>query len=210
MTLAQALIAFLFAGGLLTITPGTDTLMVLRTATVEGPRSAVLAAAGINIGCLVWGAAIAGGVGAMIAAAPTLFTIVRWAGAAYLMWIGIGLLLRPREGLGGAEGVQHEAVRGGAALWFRRGLVTNLLNPKIGIFYISFLPQFVPAGYAAPGFIFLLACLHVLMSVAWFGLLIGASMPLGRAMARPGVVKTMDRVTGGLFVALGVRLAVVR
>lgn len=210
MTLAQALIAFLIAGTLLTITPGVDTLMVLRTATVEGPRRAILAATGICIGCLAWGAAVALGIGAMIAAAPALFTALRWAGAAYLAWIGIGMMLRPRDRLGVKSEEANGMASENATLWLRRGLVTNLFNPKIGLFYIAFLPQFVPAGYAPAGFIFLLACLHVLMTVVWFALLIGASLPLGRLFARSGVVRAMDRITGGLFVALGARIALTR
>jgi len=209
MTLAQALFAFVIAAGLLTITPGLDTLMILRTATIEGPRRAAFAAAGIGLGCLVWGAIVALGIGAMLATAPMLFTLIRWAGAAYLALIGIGLLLRPRDALS-TNSKPLAAVGGGAAIWFRRGLLTNLLNPKMGVFYISFLPQFVPHGYAAPGLIFLLACLHLVMGMLWLATLIVASLPLGRLLGRPPVLRALDRVTGGLFVAFGIRLAVTR
>lgn len=207
MTLGQSLLAFALAGGLLTVTPGVDTLLVLRTATVEGRRAAALAALGIGVGCFVWGAAVALGMGALFAAAPLLFHAVRWAGAAYLAWIGIGLLVRPRT----APAIEGGSGTGGAAwLWCRRGLVTNLLNPKVGIFYLSFLPQFVPAGHAPAPFIALLAALHGLMGLAWFAALITATAPLGRALARPAVARWMDRGCGALFVGLGAKLALAR
>lgn len=208
MTLVQALIAFTLAAGLLTVTPGVDTLMVLRTFAAEGPRRAILAAIGIGTGCLLWGAAVALGVGALILAAPMLFLAMKWAGAAYLAWIGLGLLLRPRASLATVSAAA--ALPGGALTWFRRGLVTNLLNPKIGIFYLSFLPQFVPQGYAPPTFIFLLACLHVVLGLLWFALLIAASLPLGRLLARPRFVRAMDRACGMLFVAMGAKLVLTR
>lgn len=208
MTLAQSLIAFALAGGLLTVTPGVDTLLVLRIATVDGRRPAAFAALGIGAGCLVWGAAVALGMGALFAAAPRLFDAVRWAGAAYLAWIGLGLLFRPRATLA------IEAERGGtggtALLWCRRGLVTNLLNPKVGIFYLSFLPQFVPAGHAVAVLTFLFAGLHVLMGLAWFALLIAGTARLAHVLARPATVRAMDRACGALFVGLGVKLALSR
>ncbi len=208
MTLLPSLIAFAIAAGLLTITPGVDTLLVLRTLAAEGPRRAILAAIGIGAGCLVWGAAVALGVGAMLVAAPMLFLMIKWAGAAYLVWIGFGLLLRPRGGLDMAAGGASAGESG--LTWLRRGFVTNILNPKIGIFYLSFLPQFVPHGYAPPGFIFLLASLHVLMGLLWFAGLIAASLPIGRLLARPRFIRGLDRACGGLFVALGARLALMR
>ncbi len=210
MTLTHALIAFVFAAGLLTITPGVDTLMVLRTATVEGPRRAAFAALGICVGCLVWGAAVALGLGAIVSTAPMLFTIIRLAGAAYLGWIGIGLLLRPRSSLTAQNAADDIAAKESALLWFRRGLVTDLLNPKMGVFYIAFLPQFVPAGYEIASFTFLLACLHVVLGLIWLSTLIVASLPLGRFLARGRVLRAIDRTTGSLFVALGIKIAVTR
>ena len=149
------------------------------------------------------------GVAAVLAAAPMLFMAVKWAGAAYLVWIGLGLLLRPRGGLDLA-GEEDGAKGGDAWLWYRRGLVTNLLNPKMGIFYLSFLPQFVPQGFAPVPFIFGLACLHGLMGLLWLAGLIAATVPLGRMLARPAIVRRLDRTCGGLFVLLGARLALAR
>jgi threonine/homoserine/homoserine lactone efflux protein len=209
MTLAQSLIAFLAAAGLLTLTPGVDTAMVLRAAAVEGRRPAAMAAIGIGLGCLIWGGAVALGIGAMIAAAPAAYMALKWAGAAYLLYLGVRLIAAPRRTIvldaGAAPGR-----RGGDLYALRRGLFTNLLNPKIGVFYVSFLPQFTPPGLNVSAFSFLLACIHVAMSLAWFAGLIAATAPIGRFMARPGIVTAMDRLTGCVFIAFGARLALER
>src|SRR5690242_9226304 len=97
MSVIQALFAFVAAATILTITPGVDTAMVLRSAASGGPRPAVFAAIGISAGCLVWGAAVSVGLGALLAASPLAFTLVKWAGAAYLLYLGAKLILRPRD-----------------------------------------------------------------------------------------------------------------
>ena len=206
MTLTQALLAFIAAASVLTVTPGVDTAMVLRTAAANGARPAGFAALGIGLGCLVWGAAVSLGLAAVLAASPLAFRLLTWAGAAYLLWIGIGLLLRPRTVLPD----KSEAAQADSITAFRRGLLTNLLNPKIGVFYITFLPQFVPAGQSVASFSFLLAAIHVGLSALWFAGLIAATVPMGQLLRRPGVVTVMDRLTGGVFLAFGLRLAMAR
>jgi threonine/homoserine/homoserine lactone efflux protein len=207
VTVAQALAAYLVAAILLTITPGLDTALVLRTAAVEGPKRAALAGVGIIAGCLVWGGAVALGLGALLAASHLAFTVLKWAGAAYLVWLGVNLILKPRSGFDMAAG---SASAGSDFTWLRRGLMTNLLNPKIGVFYISFLPQFLPMGVAPAPFIFLLAAIHGAVSVVWFAGLIGATRPIAGALKRAGVVRWLDRITGGIFLGFGVRLALER
>jgi threonine/homoserine/homoserine lactone efflux protein len=204
LTVTEALIAFSIAAGLLTITPGLDTALVLRTAAVEGPRRAVLAGAGICLGTILWGAAVALGLGALLAASAIAFEVLKWAGAAYLVWLGVKLILRPRERFELVGGTLQ--AHGGLA-WLRRGLFTNLLNPKVGVFYVSFLPQFLPAGVPAAPFMFLLAVLHALMGVVWFGVLISATRPIAGALQKASVVRWLDRLTGGVFLGFGVRLA---
>jgi threonine/homoserine/homoserine lactone efflux protein len=208
MTVAQALAAFCIAAGLLTIAPGLDTALVLRTAAAEGPRNAALAGFGIALGCLTWGAAVAFGLGALLAASELAFTALKWAGALYLVWLGVNLILRPRAelALDLAAGTSSPSNRN----WLARGYLTNLLNPKVGVFYVSFLPQFLPAHVAAGPFIFLLAALHALMGVVWFALLIVATRPLARALKRPSVVRRLDRLTGVVFLSFGVKLALAR
>jgi threonine/homoserine/homoserine lactone efflux protein len=211
VTVAQALVAFSLAAGLLSITPGLDTALVLRTATLEGPKRAALAVAGICIGCLTWGALVALGLGALLKASLMAFTVLKWAGAAYLVWIGLGLILKPRDRF---EIGATAAGGGGDFTWMRRGLLTNLLNPKIGVFYISFLPQFLPqsvsAGVAAAPFIFLLAVIHAVIGAAWLACLIAATRPIAGALKKVAVVRWLDRLTGGVFLGFGVRLALER
>ena len=202
---ATALIAFVLAAGLLTVTPGIDTALVLRTAGVEGARKAALAGLGIALGCLAWGVFVALGLGLLLQASELAYTILRWAGAAYLVWLGVKLIRSPREGV-----VQGEAEATGGGGWFWRGLLTNLLNPKVGIFYVSFLPQFIPTGADVQSTTILLAAIHAGLGLAWFGALILATRPIAAALRRPGTVRLLDRLTGGLFLMFGARLALVR
>lgn len=207
MTVTQSLIAFIAAATVLTITPGVDTAMVLRTAAGGSARRAAFAALGIGLGCLVWGSAVSLGLGALLAASTTAYTILKWLGAAYLLWLGLNLILKPRHALLDA-GASADSPGNRDA--FTRGLLTNLLNPKVGVFYITFLPQFVPTGVDLAGFSFLLACVHVVLGCLWFAVLIAATVPLGRILSRPPVVKALDRLTGGVFIAFGVKLALSR
>lgn len=202
MSIAESLIAFGVAAFLLTITPGLDTALMLRTAAVEGPRRAALTGAGILTGCLVWGAAVAVGLGALLTASEAAFTILKWAGAAYLVWMGIGMIRKPRKAF------DMTATQGSAG--FGRGLATNLLNPKVGVFYVSFLPQFVPAGVSAAPWMFGLAALHAFISIFWFAALVGATVPLSGLLKRSGVVTWLDRITGGVLIGFGVKLALAR
>lgn len=205
MTAAEAILGFTAAAVALTVLPGLDTALVLRTAAVEGPRRAALAGLGIVIGCMVWGAGVAVGLGALLTASQLAFTILKWAGAAYLLWLGLGLLVKPRQGFD--LGADATAPPGREFAWMRRGLLTNLLNPKIGVFYVSFLPQFMAQGVPPGPFLVLLAAIHGVLTIAWFAMLIMATRPLARALKRPAVIRWLDRVTGGVFIAFAARLA---
>ncbi len=198
MTTAEALVAFIGAASILTITPGLDTALVLRSAGAGGPRRAAYAAGGIALGCLLWGGAVSVGLGALLAASEFAYTMVKWAGAAYLLWLGFNLIARPRytfdtqqSGMGDVPPIA----------FLKQGLLTNALNPKVGVFYITFLPQFVPAGVNVALFSFLLATIHVLLSILWFAALISATAPMGRMLRRPRFVRAMDRVAGAIFSA---------
>lgn len=206
MSLETALLAYVAAAALLTITPGLDTALVLRTLVVEGPRRAMVAASGIVSGVLAWGVAVALGLGVLLAASRFAYDVLRWAGAAYLAWLGLSLILRPRARLDlAAPGAAPKA-----ANWWLRGLFTNLLNPKVGVFYVSFLPQFVPAHVAAAPFMVLLAAIHAALGLGWFAILTLVSRPLRRAIERPAVVRWLDRATGVVFLGFGARLALAR
>jgi len=207
----QTFVLFIVAAGLLTMTPGVDTAMVLRTSTSCGTRQGVAAAFGICLGLLVWGMSAAFGLTALLAASELAFTIVKWAGAAYLVYLGAKLLIKPRSSMaadqmlsGDSAGLRREKSA------FGRGFLSNILNPKVGVFYVTFLPQFIPHGVNVAGFSLLLASIHVVITLAWFFLLIALTAPLGRFLARPSVIRNLDRLTGCVFVGFGVRLAASR
>jgi RhtB (resistance to homoserine/threonine) family protein len=205
--LEQSLIAFTLAASLLTVTPGLDTALVLRTAAAESGRRAFAAALGICMGCLVWGLVVALGLGILLKASEFAYTILRWVGAAYLLWLGVQLIRSKRDEFGAGVAAAGAAP---APVWFGRGLLTNVLNPKVGIFYVSFLPQFVPAGFNVPAFTVLLAAIHALLGLIWFILLIAATRPIASALRRPKVIRTLDRLTGIVFLLFGARLALSR
>jgi len=208
MSVTQALIAFVVAAGLLTITPGLDTALVLRTAAVEGPRKAWLAAFGVCLGTLGWGAMVALGIGALIAASPVAFEVLKWAGCAYLVWLGVNLILKPRDRFDVAAAA--EAAPDTRRAWLWKGALNNLLNPKAGVFYVSFLPQFVPHGVPAAPWMFMLAAIHDVLGLIWFAAIIGATRPISGVLQKAAVVRWLDRITGGVFLGFGVRLALTR
>lgn len=204
MTATAALLAFTATAALLTITPGLDTALVLRTAAAEGARRAMLAALGIALGCLGWGLVVGAGLGALLAASQLAYEALRWAGAFYLFTLGLKLIRSPRRSLDLPDGEAGDATRPN---WLLRGFLTNMLNPKVGVFYVSFLPQFIPAGASVLGWSILLASIHNVLGLIWFAALVAATQPLLGALRRPGMMRWLDRLTGGLFVAFGLKLA---
>ena len=205
MSIADNLIAFTLAATLLTLTPGLDTALILRTSTVEGRKQGLHAALGINAGCLLWGAAVAFGLGALIAVSQLAYDILKYCGAAYLAWLGMNMLIRPRQSLG-AVAAQGRS----EANWFLKGMLGNLLNPKVGIFYVSFLPQFIPQGQPLVAWTFGLVGIHVALGLLWSMVLIGATQSLAGVLRREKVIQWMDRATGLVFVLFAARLALSR
>ena len=200
MDALTALAAFTLAAALLTITPGLDTALVLHTAARHGAVAAWRAGLGIALGCLVWGVLAAFGLSAALLASGALFAALKLAGAAYLIWLGIALLRNPAR-----ESPKPAVADAGTP--FRRGLLTNLRNPKVGLFYIAFLPQFIPAGADVLAMTLAMAAIHAMLGLAWFALLIAATQTIEPWLARTEVRRGLDRLTGGLFVALGAKLA---
>ncbi|MCB6184210.1 LysE family translocator [Leeia sp. TBRC 13508] len=198
------LFAFIAAAFVLTITPGVDTALVLRAATMGGRKPAAMAGLGVVLGCLIWGAAVSLGLGAILQASEVAYNIVKFVGAGYLVLQGIKLLRAPRQKISVDEEQNRKTSSREA---FLKGFITNILNPKVGVFYITFLPQFVPAGANIAAYSFMLACVHVLLSFAWFAILIMATVPLGQFLRRPAAVKWLDRLTGFVFIAFGLKLA---
>ena len=205
MSIADNLIAFTLAATLLTLTPGLDTALILRTSTVEGRKQGLRAALGINAGCLLWGAAVAFGLGALIAVSQLAYDILKYCGAAYLAWLGMNMLVRPRQSLGAVAAQGRPE-----ANWFLKGMLGNLLNPKVGIFYVSFLPQFIPQGQPLVAWTFSLVGIHVALGLLWSMVLIGATQSLAGVLRREKVIQWMDRATGLVFVLFAARLALSR
>ena len=192
------------AGALaLNITPGPDMTFVLAQATHRGTRAGIAAALGIGAGTLFHMALAAFGLAALFAAFPLAFDIVRYAGAAYLIWIAVGMIRHPPHlaAQGGLENSVHTA--------FRQGIVTNIFNPKVAIFFIAFLPQFVSRN-AGPawmqilvlGLCFNLSAIGVNSLVA-----LGSGSLSARLKANPAVGKIMGWISASVMVGLAVRLA---
>ncbi|WP_088140046.1 LysE family translocator [Achromobacter xylosoxidans] len=209
MTATAALLAFTLAAAILTITPGMDTALVLRTAAVEGGRRALMAGLGIAAGCLAWGVVAAFGLGSLLLVSTLAYDALRLCAALYLFYLGVKLLWGARPGRQAAPDASRPAPAATASAggWFMRGCLTNVLNPKIGIFYITFLPQFIPAGADVLRFSLLLAGIHAVLGILWFGVLVAATRPLARWLSRPAVMRGLDRMTGAVFIAFGLKLA---
>lgn len=204
---------FAVVAGLMTITPGLDTVLVLRASIADGRRAGYATAAGICLGLLAWGVAAAIGVSALLATSQLAYDVLRYAGAAYLVFLGAKLIWQRRSSRSGTEPDTDAAevpdLPPATPLrrHFLRGLLTNLLNPKIGVFYVAVLPQFLPAG--TPGALsgLALASVHVLESLVWFSLLILGSQMLRATLRRPSVQAWTDRVAGGVLIGFGVTVA---
>jgi Putative threonine efflux protein len=209
MNIEHALLSFTLAAGLLTITPGLDTALVLRTAAVEGGKQALLAGVGICSGCLLWGAAASIGLSALLAVSGFAYNVLRIVGAIYLGYLGIKLVIRafcstPSNST--AVPVWKEDRNRDHFLWLKRGLLTNLLNPKVGVFYLSFLPQFIPAGVQVWSFSMLLALIHATEGFLWFVLLTSATESLSGWLRRRSVVVVLDSAIGTILIAFGLKL----
>jgi threonine/homoserine/homoserine lactone efflux protein len=207
MTIGQALLSFTLAAGLLTITPGLDTALVLRASAVEGGKQAMLAGAGICLGCLLWGVAASFGLSALLAVSGFAYKMLRIVGAIYLGYLGIKLLIRAFASSCSNSGAEPEeyASRDGS-LWFKRGLLTNLLNPKVGVFYLSFLPQFIPTGVPVWSFSILLALIHATEGLLWFLLLTSATELISSWLRQRRVDMALDSLMGAILIAFGLKL----
>jgi threonine/homoserine/homoserine lactone efflux protein len=220
------LASFAVVAGLLTIIPGIDTALVVRTTVAQGRRRGFAVAAGICTGCLIWGAAAAVGVSALLVASRLGYDVVRAAGAAYLTWLGAVMLWRTRERRTRArtcaradsrsDTAPPDAVEGREAsprpaesafrCWLR-GTTTNLLNPKIGAFYVAILPQFIPAHASHLLIGLVLAGVHDAEGIVWFTGLISAVHLARRFLDSNRARKVMDRITGTVLIGFGLKLA---
>jgi threonine/homoserine/homoserine lactone efflux protein len=211
MTTSHALLSFALVVGLLTLTPGLDTALILRTAATAGRRRAWGVVLGIQAGTLTWGTLTTLGVTALLTASHLAYEVLRWAGACYLVWMGGRMLLDSRRRRPDGESPEPEeapaAPDGGLSAGLRRGLLTNLLNPKVGVFYVAVLPQFIPASAPHLPMGLLLTCVHVGEGLLWSAVLVGFARTVRGWLRRPAARRVLDRVTGLVVVGFGVRLA---
>lgn len=205
------LLMFIAAGWLLNLTPGPDVLYIVSSAMRSGVRAGIIAALGIVSGCFVHVFAAALGVGALLATSATAFTVLKWAGAAYLAWMGVRLLLCPGAGMAVATPAGVPAASPAADLWrvYRQGFLTNVLNPKVALFFLAFVPQFIAPGTEDKVTVFLL--LGLLFNLNSLPINFGYAWLAGLASRRLGAVQRamswMDRAAGLMFIGFGLRLA---
>ena len=207
-------LVFLGVITLLTITPGADMAMVSRSVFMGGRRAAFATTLGIGAGCMVWAIASAAGVAAVLAASETAYDALRLVGAGYLVWLGVQSLLAAARGYAGAPlgavGGQTPTPDGASRSLrrpFRQGLLTNLFNPKIALFYTTFLPQFIRPGDPVLLLSIGMATVHILLGIVWLS---GYAWLLDHAVEAfrgSRVRRALDSVTGAVLVALGIRVA---
>lgn len=201
----QHFVIFVLSGLLLNITPGQDTFYIVGRTLAQGRAAGVISVAGISSGAIVHTLMAAFGLSAIFAASSSAFLIVKLAGALYLIYLGLGMLLSRDASDGAVETYARENN------WsiYRSALLTNLLNPKVALFFLAFLPQFVApdAGSRTVTLLFL-GFVFVFNGTLWCLLLVwGASIASRRLRASIGAVGIMKRAAGAVFVALGLRLA---
>jgi threonine/homoserine/homoserine lactone efflux protein len=210
--MTASLLAFLPVALLLTLIPGADTALVTRNALALGMRGARWTILGILTGCLIHATASALGLSAILATSARAYETVKLVGAAYLVWIGVQGIRNARDDRRAdpstALGMTATApLPRSSGHPFTQGFLTNILNPKVALFYLTFLPQFIPAGAPVLRTSLLLAMIHNALGFAWLSIYARFVDRLRSALTRPVVKAWLERVTGGALVLLGARLA---
>ena len=200
---------FIATAVLLVITPGQDTFFILGRSLSGGRSAGIAAALGISAGSVLHTFAAALGLSALLATSPYAFMAVKFAGAAYLIYIGVRALASRASGLPGGESTESVDGRWAA---FRQGIVSNLLNPKVALFFLALMPQFIGAGSTHKVGAFLaLGLTFVALGVVWcLVLAIAAAKLRGAFLRRPSMAGVLDKIAGAMFIALGLKLATVR
>jgi threonine/homoserine/homoserine lactone efflux protein len=213
MTIASSVLAYALVAGLLTMLPGPDTAVVLTTAIRAGRPAARRAALGIGCGLLFWGLAAALGLSAVLRATGEVYSIFRYACAAYLIWLAIRCFRSAarRSTDPTVDAATHASrppklTRFG---WgFRRAFVTAALNPKLGIFFVAFLPQFIPRGVTPIGMTLLLSAVQAAEAVTWYIIIGALAAGAGKWLSRPRARRIMDSITGTVFATFGIAVVV--
>ena len=206
--MVTALVGFAAAAALIVMLPGPDTLVVVRNLLRGGRRRAVSTVIGVLSGLVLWVLAASLGLSAILRASHTGYDVLRYVGGAYLVWIGVHAL-RSRgaviDGGGEAATRRYRPLLGSGYL---AGLATDLLNPKVGVFFVTFLPAFVPRGSDVGLATLAFGAVFVVETFLYFAVLIRVADRVIRWMTDPQTRKRMDRAAGLVFIGFGVRLAI--
>ncbi|MFF9485514.1 LysE family translocator [Streptomyces sp. NPDC014676] len=201
------LIQFVTAIGVLavlTMVPGPDMAVVTKRAVATGWRDGLRTVGGITTGLLVWGVLAVAGLAAVLATSATAYTVVKLAGAVYLLFLGVQSLLQSRRSGSRTPAAASATPRGNP---WRTGLVSNIFNPKIAVFYTGLLPTLAPTGLSPHTGMALLVLVHALLTALWLG---GYVLLLAKArtfFGKPAVRRAMDRVTGVVLIGFGLKVA---
>lgn len=209
----ESLLLFVVAGLLLNLTPGPDVLYIVTHALRSGARAGMVAAVGITAGCFVHIFAAAAGVSALMAASAMAFTVLKWIGAGYLVYVGLKLLTAKAESAIKLEAAHARSVdmngRFDAKTIFLRGFWTNVLNPKVALFFLAFVPQFITPTIEHKALAFLLLGLlfntnGLFVNIGWA---LAAAWLAGRAALVQRSMHWLDRIAGAMFIGFGIKLA---
>jgi threonine/homoserine/homoserine lactone efflux protein len=199
--------AFLGISALVIVTPGQDTVLTIRNTLLGGRAGGTFTAVGVAFGQFIWTLAASAGVTAMLLASEPAFAAVRLAGAAFLVYLGVQALVAAARGGTARAVVAGRAKRLHARAALRQGLVSNLGNPKMAVFFTSLLPQFVPAGPTAFLNMLGLGLVFCCMTLTWLSVYAVVVGRAGHVLERPMIRRALDGVVGTVLVVFGIRLA---
>lgn len=204
-----SVLAFLGVSALVICTPGPDTALTIRNTLLGGRQAGLFTALGISAGQTIWALATSVGLVALLIASEPVFLALKYAGAAYLVWLGLhalyGALFVRAEAPTDARTVAGPRLRPASAV--RQGLISNLANPKMAMFFSSLLPQFVSAGETTIGTLFMLGLIFSALTFAWLALYAAVVARVGDVLRRGRIRRGIEGAMGAVLVALGVRLA---
>ncbi len=206
----QQVIAFTIAAAILAVTPGNDTVLVMKNALSSGPRAGLATIAGIVSGCVVHGLFSALGISVILVNSAALFNFVKLAGAGYLLFLGVQTLWRLWRTRQNEAAVSVEIPRGSKRVRraFGEGFLTNVLNPKVAIFYLSFLPQFISPENSVFERSLLLTAIHQVLGTLWLCCVVLFVTRLQGFLSRASVRRKLEALTGAVLIAFGLKLAV--
>ena len=198
--------AFLVAIALLTITPGIDTVLVIKNTSRSGGKDGVLTSLGICLGLFVHATFSAVGISAILLQSAELFLAMKWVGAAYLIWLGMGGLKAAIKGHAGIAIGDTDVRSFSVRRSLQEGFLSNVLNPKTAVFYLAFLPQFIDPQYSPFLQAMTMAGIHFMMAMIWQSGLAGAVSSAKRFFANPAALRWMEGITGSVLLCLGAKL----